>query len=361
MKRTKTYLNNLVNNIITETLKDKANEVMEKIKSNEFDYIEEDETCEQCDTKSEVKERLRGKQYKLDKNKNGKIDKDDFKKLRGEMKEGETCEQCGGGEFFEGECVECGSKKGEMLEFDDLESSEDTIEETFYRLVDGNESALFTEDEIIDIIENIINEEKDNIKKGAQPKGMSEYERAHKGSGKENKEYLESVAKKMVNYIKDGSKGKYETNPKHFPKGNGQLEKMEAKKYTMGDDGKDFLDDYMRPGMENLDYDEIHPDENWVKQNIEGSSKTGNNPEWANAEETDLGKKINKKRIENKFAKAKRTAYRKSKQPVTDGVGENSGTSIDIKLESINEKQKEKLNEEFQRIQNLMGYKQKTQ
>jgi hypothetical protein len=390
MNRTKTYLNNLVNKIITETLMDKADEVMEKIKSSEFDYIEEEETCEQCGSKDEVMEKLHGKQHKLDKNKNGKIDKTDFKMLKGEMSEGETCEQCGSGEMFEGKCVECGTKKSVMDEEEEVEEGnafsgalknakedgkksfkvdgktypvKDGVDETFYRLVDGEDSALFTENEIIDIIENIVKEEKekDNIKKGVTPKGLSAYETAHKGSGKENKEYLESVAKKMVDYIKDGSKGKYETNPKHFPKGNGQLEKMEAKKYTMGDDGKDFLDDFMRPGMENLDYDEIHPDEDWMKKNIEGSSETGNNPEWANAEETDLGEKINKKRKENKFAKAKRTAYRKSKQPVTDGVGENGGTRLDIKLETVSEKQKEKLNEEFTRIQQLMGYTQKTQ
>jgi hypothetical protein len=57
----------------------------------------------------------------------------------------------------------------------------------------------------------------------------------------------------------------------------------------MSDDGKEFLDDFMRPGMENLDYDEIHPNEDWMEGNIEGSSKTGNNPKWANAEETELG------------------------------------------------------------------------
>jgi hypothetical protein len=388
MNRTKTYLNNLVNKIITETLMDKADEVMEKIKSSEFDYIEEEETCEQCDAKDEMMEKLHGKQHKLDKNKNGKIDKNDFKMLRGEMSEGETCEQCGSREMFEGECVECGMKKGVMDEEDVEEGNafsgalnqakksgeksfkvdgktypvKDGVDETFYRLVDGEDSALFTENEIIDIIENIVKEEKekDNIKKGVTPKGLSAYETAHKGSGKENKEYLESVAKKMVDYIKDGSKGEYETNPKHFPKGNGQLEKMEAKKYTMSDDGKDFLNDFMHPGMENLDYDQIQPNDDWMKKNIEGSSETGNNPEWANAEETELGKKINKKRKENKYAKAKRTAYRKSKQPITDEPGENSGGGVDIKLESVDRKT-EKLNEEFQRIQQLMGYTQKTQ
>jgi hypothetical protein len=419
MNRAKQYLNKLVNKIITETLEDKAKEVAEKIQMGklnpppaEFDYVaegetceqcgemKEGETCEQCGTKDEVMEKLYGKQSKIDKNKNGKIDGQDFKILRGEMTEGETCEQCGGGEFYEGECVECGIKKGEMYEFGTVQSDftggmeeeveegnaftkmlkntkkgdkfklngkeytdNSNLDETLYRLVDGEESALFTENEIIDIIENIIKEEKekDNIKKGVQHKGTSTYEKAHKGSGKENKEYLDSVAKKMTDYIKDGSKGKYETNPKHFPKGNGQLEKMAAKKYTMGDAGKDFLDDFMHPGMEDLVPDEIQYDDKWVDDLIGGSSRTGNNPEWANAEETELGDRIKKKRKDQKYHKAKMTAYRKSKQPVTDGVGENGGDRLEIKLESTNEKQKEKLTEEFQRIQQLMGYTQKTQ
>ena len=61
-----------------------------------------------------------------------------------------------------------------------------------------------------------------------------------------------------------------------------------------------------------------------------------------------------------KFHKAKELAYRKSKQPVTDGTGENSGSGVNIKLESI-DKKTEKLNEEFNRMKTLIGYSQRTQ
>jgi hypothetical protein len=236
----------------------------------------------------------------------------------------------------------------------------DLGESVLYKLEHINESALFTEDEIIDIIEAIIKEE-NNIKRGKTPAGYVAYEKSHKGSGKEEEDYIKLLSKKMKDYLKDGSKGDFDMNPKHFPKGNGELEKMKAKKYTMSDDGKDFLDDFMKPGMENLDYDEIHPDEEWMKDNIEGSSRTGNNPKWGNAVETELGEKINKKRKDNKYAKAKRQAYRKSKQPVTDGVGENAGQGTNIKLESTEDKKTKKLNEEFDRMKKLMGYQDKTQ
>ena len=233
-------------------------------------------------------------------------------------------------------------------------------EEVLYKLQSGKDSELFTESEIVDMIEQIIMEEKDNIKKGKTPAGLEAYEKAHKGSGKENDDYMKEFTKKITEYTKDGSKEKFTTDAKHFPKGNGELEKMSKKAYVMSDNGKEFLEDYMSPGMEDLVPEEIEYDEDWVKDNIKGSSRTGNNPEWANAVETDLGEKLVKKQKAKKFHKAKETAYRKSKQPISDGTGENSGSGVNIKLESV-DKKTEKLNEEFNRMKSLIGYSQRTQ
>jgi hypothetical protein len=61
---------------------------------------------------------------------------------------------------------------------------------------------------------------------------------------------------------------------------------------------------------------------------------------------------------DQKYRKAKLAAYRKSKQPVTDGTGENSGNGVNIKLES---KETKKLNEEFDRMKGLISYDRKTQ
>jgi len=289
-----------------------------------------------------ISESLKGNQKKIDKNKNNKIDSEDFAILR-RGKKSETKE----------------SSKPDFLDLDKDGDKKEPMKKASKDKKGKKETVTVTESELIELIESMVSEELTVA--GNKPKGLSEYEKAHKGSEKENKEYFKSLKKKMYDYLKDGSKGDYEENPKHFPKGNGQLEKMKAKKYTMSDDGKEFLDDYMRPGMENLDYDEIHPNEDWMEGNIEGSSKTGNNPKWANAEETELGEKINKKRKENKFAKAKRQAYNKSAQPViSDKTGEDDGKGLDIKLESQNKKTKV-LNEEFEKIKNLMKYDRKTQ
>ena len=264
-----------------------------------------------------MNERLRGNQKRIDKNKNNKIDAEDFRMLRKESKKSKT-------------------------------------------------SLKLSESEMIDLIEKIVLEDKEkvksNIKNLTEPKGLTTYRRAVKGSGKENDDYIKSVAKKMKDYLKDGSKGDYETNPKHFPKNNGGLAKMKKMAYEVSKDGEEFLDDYMRPGMENLDYDEIHPNEDWMKDNIEGSSRTGNNPEWINAEKTELGAKLNKKRKENKFAKAKRMAANKSPQPVvTDKPGQESGKGIDIKVESTEPKTDKKLNEQFEKMKSLISYDRKTQ
>ena len=130
----------------------------------------------------------------------------------------------------------------------------------------------------------------------------------------------------------------------------------------MSKDGEEFIDDFMHPGMELTEFDEIQPNEEWMEDNIKGSSRTGNNPEWANAEETELGEKINKKRKENKLARAKKMAYNKAPQPViSDKPGQESGKGLNLKNESVDEKSQMKLNEEFNRMKTLMGYKEKTQ
>jgi hypothetical protein len=294
-----------------------------------------------------LNESLKGGQKKLDKNRNNRIDSEDFKLLRKtkskkiETKEGKKFPDLSG----DGKVTKKDVLLGRGVK---LKNSKSKVKE----------SISLTEYEMIDLIEKIVKEQKTFGK----PKGLEAYEKAHKGSGKENQDYLKSVTKKMKDYLKDGSKGEYSSSPKHFPKGNGELSKMKKKAYEVSKDGEEFLDNYMRPGMENLDYDEIHPNDEWMKNNIEGSSKTGNNPKWANAEETELGAKINKKRKENKLAKAKRAAYNKSAQPVvTDKPGQESGKGLDIKVESIESKKTIKLNEEFEKMKSLISYDRKTQ
>jgi hypothetical protein len=431
------YLKNKIQKLINETLEDKANEVMEKLKFNKpgssFDYVEEGEMCESC---------------------GGEMTEGECSEC-GNMYEGEMCESCGG-EMTEGECSECGSKGGEMMEDDEMDfktpmrdairshkgkfrtpmrdairsnkgrfktpmrdamamrsrkdrhndveddmneveldeklygnqkridknhngrldsqdfkmlrkdKKEDVNENVFYELttaVNGKrEKLLFNESQFEEMIENIVLKEEGKFNKGKTPAGYAEYERSIKTSKKNEEGYMKDLAKKMKDYLKDGSKGKYEMSPKHFPKGNGELEEMSKKAYVASGAIEDYIDNFTAAGLENLDYDEIHPDEDWVTDNVVGSSRTGNNPEWANAVETPNNEKRNKIRKDNLLAKIKRKAYNKSPQPiVTDKSGENAGDKIMAKLESIDEKKKQKINEDFTRIMDLMSYKKNTQ
>ena len=230
------------------------------------------------------------------------------------------------------------------------------VKETYYRIA-GQGNTLFTENEMIDIIEKIIKEDK---LKDAKVATSNVLKSSLNKSGKEEGDYIEMVTKKMKEYLKTGSKGKYEMNPKHFPKGNGELEEMEKMAYIPSDAVKDFTKNLTAAALENLDYDGINADEDWVTDNIEGSSRTGNNPEWANAVETDVNKDRNKIRKDNMLAKIKRQAYNKAPQPVTDKSGNkvDKGDQILMKLESVEEKE---VLSEITKMKNLIGYKQKTQ
>jgi hypothetical protein len=268
--------------------------------------------------KSEVKEKLYGRQRAIDKNKNNKIDSEDFKLLR---KESITYKI----------------------------TLDESTNETFY----------FKENEVINIIENIVLEEKK--KKNKKTKVNNVTKSAQSRSKKENDDYINSVVKKMKDYLKGGSKGDYEMDAKHFPKGNGELAKMSKKAYIPSDAVDDYVKNFTAAGLENLDFnDGIKPNEEWMDDLLVGASRTGNNPEWANSVETPVNKERNKIRKDNLLAKLKRKAYNKSVQPVNDEAGENTdkASKIMMKLESTEEKV---ILEDIQKIKNLISYGKKTQ
>jgi hypothetical protein len=469
-----TYLDNLVSKILKETLEEKADSLVSKIKGgnmcecggimyegecnecgykgemdediydvdktldDKFDYVGESEentdedkekTCkyhienfgkndpvtkEMCQGVN-LNEALKGRQRNLDRNKNNKIDAEDFKMLRQGKKsetdegnaftgalsqarksgekdfevDGKKFETKEGKNFIQKAEKEIEKKgtKGDFSKHCGGEVTKSCIEKALksgdpklvkqanfaknikaYKGADHKknvkESYTLTETEMINLIEKIVKEEKEktNLKVvGGSPKGLEKYKQIHAKDGKENDDNIKAVAKKMKEYLKDGSKGDYDMNPKMFPKGNGELEKMKKKAYSMSDAGKEFIDDFMSPGMEVLEYDQIEPNEDQITANIEGSSKTGNDSSYANAVETDVNKKVNAKRKANKFAKARAMAYNKAPQPIKDYTGEESGKGVNIKLESTEDKKTKQINEEFDRMKSLIGYNRKTQ
>jgi hypothetical protein len=402
------YINSLVNKIINETIEEKADELVTKLtegdkmvceqcgemmtegiceqcsgsdmkEGEEFDYVAEEEEFGSdplglvdrfCKTDSEdyneatcnyhkenfmgggeVSEKLHGRQSRIDvAEPKGKITGADFKKLKSMKKE--TDEEMEEGNAFTGALSKAKKEGDKSFEVGGKK----------FDVRESKKSIQMTESEMINFIEKIVLQEEEKLKSMGKTKGLNVYQKAHTASGKENKEYLKSLVKKMKDYLKDGSKGEYDMNPEIFPKGNGELAKMDKKAYEPSDAVKDYTDNLTAAGQENLDYDEIHPNEDWVTDNVEGSSRTGNNPEWANTGKSDINKKRNKVRQDNMLAKIKRKAYNKSPQPIiqdkTDG---DSGSKLMMKLESIDEKTTKQINEEFERMKNLMGYNQKTQ
>lgn len=313
---------------------------------DESDFVELDlgeDECVECGPMYESKKLSKGQKHIAKQAKPyDEIDANDFKKLR--AKKSETKE----------------SAKPDFLDLDDDGDKEESMKSAAKssKKVTKESKVYFTESEMIDIIENIVNEEK---KKDKAPSAQNVLKSSLGRSKKENDDYIKSVTKKMKEYLKDASKGEYEMNPKDFPRGNGEIEEMEKMAYIPSDAVETYTKNLTAAALENIDYDGIHPDEDWVTDNIEGSSRTGNNPEWANAVETGVNKERNKIRKDNMLAKIKRQAYNKAPQPIVNDRSGNKTDSVDklmVKLESVEDK---KVISEMEKMKNLIGYNQKTQ
>jgi len=416
---------------------------------NEFDYIEEDDE-ESIDSevpgcnpdkenydlqvckdrkkmRQEMTEKLHGGQKMLDKNKNNKIDAEDFKLLRKSKKE--VTEKWKGdvevektGEYSDMSIEDIDSaikklkKQNERLKELDKkvpQKNREKMSELYFAkrakqgwkgkgkaaVEEGNEFSgelakarkegkkefevdgktypvkenieyhiqddkgdiiKLTEGELVDLIENIVNEQKTpGLKTISKPKGLTTYEKAHKGSGKENQEYMKSVQKKMKDYLKDGSKGKYDMNPKMFPQGNGELGKMDKKAFQMTDELEDF--NYEIAGQNFPVPDAIDYNEEWMEKLFKGDSMTGNAP-GGNALDSKTNDRFNKMRKKNTLKKLKDQSYNRVPQPVyNEKTGTDSGKGLSIKLETIESKEERILSEEFDRMKELFKYDRKTQ
>jgi hypothetical protein len=217
------------------------------------------------------------------------------------------------------------------------------------------ESALFTESEIISIIEKIVKEEKDNIKKGSH-KGLDTYNKIHKESGNENDDYINALTKKMNEYQKPGSKIKYDMNPEEFPTANGDMDK---KAFELSDDGEDF--NYEIGGLQIPVSDGVDHNEESIKNYYLGSSKTGNEP-GGNALKSKSNERFHKFAERKTLNKLKNQSYKRVSSPVfNEKPGTEKGKGMNIKLEATEEKKTQKINEEFDKIKNLISYDRKTQ
>jgi len=252
-----------------------------------------------------------------------------------------------------------------------------------YRIKMGDGDFLdLAESELIDMIEELVTEEKvkDNLKKTGKSKGMTEYDRISKIETSENGKANKASFKKMADYVKAGSKDTFKSNPVMFPKGNGELAKMNKKAYTPSEYVDEYVDAFSHPSQLNIRYDEIKPNDKWIEMNLKGSSKTGNaqvdkdgNP-LGNVVPTKTGEKFYKNFKENLFgAEQSEASYKRQSQPV-DIAGEitqkgglkrkGSKTSSIQKAdkilnnlgESVENESTKLLNEEMETMKKLIGY-----
>jgi hypothetical protein len=259
------------------------------------------------------------------------------------------------------------------------------------------ESSTFTltEDEMIDMIEKIVVEQrakkeeakeankivqklKDNISK-KYTSGLAKTEKVLDKDKKENNDYISSVTKKITDYLK-GSKDKFEMNPTNFPEAHGQGKKDDTKAYHASDAVDEYIEAFSYPGMTNLVYDEIKPNDENIEMYIKGHRKTGNaevdedgNP-LGNVVPSKVGERFFKNYKDNVYgAEQMDASYKRQPQPV-DTAGEKTtpgslkqkrGSSksdkIFNKLGESENKEGVKINEEMEKMKSLISYSKKTQ
>ena len=248
-----------------------------------------------------------------------------------------------------------------------------------------------TEDELVDMIEKIVLEqkvkdkaEKNNISK-KEATGLKKTEKVLAASKKENEDYAKQVVEKMKKYVKAGSKDEYNESPETFPQSNYTMDKMKEKtmKYHPSQAVDEYIEAFSHPGMTNLVYDEIKPDDKKIDKYLKGDSTTGNavrdkdGKPLGNVAPSDLGDRFKKNYDENLYgAEQMNVSYKRQPQPVdVGGSNKMDGSLKSIRKGSTNkaqkimnqleskqeEKKKVKVNEDMEKIKNLITYNRKTQ
>jgi hypothetical protein len=372
MDNFKNHIDKLVSKVLNEEIENKVKQITETM-SGEW-------------TEIEVEEGLKGNQKKIDvAEPKGKITGADFKKLR-KSKEAKIGSKYGNRHGMEEEETQEGNAFSGALanaKKDGKDSFE--VDGKEYSVKESKGSLKLTEDELIDMIEKIVMEqkvkdkaEKNNItKKTAQ--GLKDTDKVLGQNKKINDDHTKEVVKKMKEYMKDmfmGGKG-YEDQPEDFPQSNYDMEKEhKEKKYNPSDAVEEYIDNFAYPGMTNLVYDEIKPDDEMIGNQMKGDSKNGNavtgkdGKALGNVSKRSLkvGEKFKKNFDENLYgAEQMNGSYKRVPQPVdVAGDKKQSGSlgkaeKILNKLESTEDKKSKIVSEEMNKMKNLIGYDRKTQ
>jgi len=239
------------------------------------------------------------------------------------------------------------------------------------------EKVVFTESELINFIERLVEAEK-VVDKG--------FKTAMNSTKKENTDAMKQVAAKMKDYMKNMGT-EYEENPQSFPKGNKIMSREDfgkevsddkKKAYKASDAVEEYIDAFAYPGQTNLVFDEIKPDDTKIEKYLKGHSTTGNaqvdeeGNALGNVVPSKVGEKFYKNYQDNLFGiEQQKASYKRQKQPV-EVAGEETTEGSMKTLKSVKKTQKifDKLEEsvenkkvisEMEKMKNLIGYNRKTQ
>ena len=316
-----------------------------------YKQLEEEEMCSECGD-GPMYEELTGNQGELDTDDDCDIEADDLADLRAgkkeDVNEGEghgECNECGSPMNEEGHCDECAM----MNEMDD-----ETVVTSFDDLGEGNDEEVITsldqlsetkkiklrlsENELVSLISRMVSE--------AVP-GLDITKRVQKTSGDESKSHMSDVEKKLKSISTfDGN-----DNPE-FPN---QISKGTKVAQRTTDEENEEIEDNRGGGMEDLQYD-YEPSERFkdrLKKALEGDSTMGNSHDAANVITTKTGENMGKKveRKAKKLAGETQVSWgHKGIEPLNvKTVNESKPTMSSV------------LEEEVQRMKNILGYNQKTQ
>jgi hypothetical protein len=329
-----------------------------------------------------IDDTLIGKTKNLRKDRNEETDVvvDDI--LGGKIKYEETDEEVEEGNAFTGALSKA------------KESGKDSfnVDGKTYHVKENRNNVSLTEDELIDMIENIVKEQmvKDSAEKNnfgvTKPQGLKKTEKAQGESKKENDDYASEVVKKMKDYMKDMfmGGGKYDENPDDFPQSNYQMDKdSKIMKYNPSEAVDEYIEAFAYPGMTNLVYDEIKPDDEMIGKQIKGDSKNGNAVTGKDGKalgnvskrSEKTGERFKKNFDDNLYgAEQMNVSYKRQSQPV-DIAGEKKESGnlnskktstqkaqkIMNQLESVESKATKIINEDLEKMRNLISYNRKTQ
>ena len=268
---------------------------------------------------------------------------------------------------------------------------------TLKSVKESKNSLRLSETELIDMIESLVLEqkvkdaaEKNNISK-KEATGLKKTEKVLGKNKSEGDSYFKELAKKMTDYLKDSTsstKEKYVMNPESFPQSNYDMEKEHNEmKYHPSEAVEEYIEAFSYPGMTNLVYDEIKPDDKRIDKQLKGDSMFGNavtdkdGKALGNVVPSKVGERFKKNYDDNLYgAEQQKASYKRQKAPVeVEGNGKTKGslkskqqgadksssiakaTKILNTLESTENKKEKRINEDMEKMKNLIGYNRKTQ